>query len=192
MNWQNLEVLVIPNYAANANPSCRFSGPFQAFFDSSLSSKFCDEDLRHPGPVFVRRPREVFQGSAGFGKSNPMVYDVIIVGGGIVGLATAYRLLEARPQLKMLLLEKEAQTRRPPDRQQQRRAPFRPLLQARLGKGPAERRRVATNGRLLPRARHRARTMRQNRRRHRRKTNCRAWKICGSAATPTDCSACEN
>ncbi len=37
-----------------------------------------------------------------------MTYDVIIVGGGIVGLATAHRLQEARPQLKILLLEKEA------------------------------------------------------------------------------------
>jgi L-2-hydroxyglutarate oxidase LhgO len=37
-----------------------------------------------------------------------MKYDAVIVGGGIVGLATAYRLLEARPQLKILLLEKEA------------------------------------------------------------------------------------
>jgi len=37
-----------------------------------------------------------------------MTYDVTIAGGGIVGLATAYRLLEARPQLKVLLLEKEA------------------------------------------------------------------------------------
>jgi L-2-hydroxyglutarate oxidase LhgO len=37
-----------------------------------------------------------------------MRHDVIIVGGGIVGLATAYRLLEAKPQLKILLLEKEA------------------------------------------------------------------------------------
>lgn len=36
-----------------------------------------------------------------------MMYDVTIVGGGIVGLATAYRLLEARPKLKVLLLEKE-------------------------------------------------------------------------------------
>lgn len=36
-----------------------------------------------------------------------MTCDVIVVGGGIVGLATAYRLLEARPQLKLLLLEKE-------------------------------------------------------------------------------------
>ncbi len=37
-----------------------------------------------------------------------MTHDVIIVGGGIVGLATAHRLLEARPHLKILLLEKEA------------------------------------------------------------------------------------
>jgi L-2-hydroxyglutarate oxidase len=37
-----------------------------------------------------------------------MNYDIIVVGGGIVGLATAYRLLEAQPRLKLLLLEKES------------------------------------------------------------------------------------
>jgi len=36
-----------------------------------------------------------------------MTCDVTIVGGGIVGLATAYRLLAARPEFKLLLLEKE-------------------------------------------------------------------------------------
>ena len=36
-----------------------------------------------------------------------MKYDFIIVGGGIVGLATGLRILEARPGLKLLLLEKE-------------------------------------------------------------------------------------
>lgn len=36
-----------------------------------------------------------------------MTYDVTIVGGGIVGLATAYRLQEQKPGLKLLLLEKE-------------------------------------------------------------------------------------
>jgi L-2-hydroxyglutarate oxidase len=36
-----------------------------------------------------------------------MIFDVTIVGGGIVGLATAYRLLEAKPNRKVLLLEKE-------------------------------------------------------------------------------------
>jgi L-2-hydroxyglutarate oxidase len=36
-----------------------------------------------------------------------MTYDVMIVGGGIVGLATAHRLYEQRPNLRLLLLEKE-------------------------------------------------------------------------------------
>jgi (S)-2-hydroxyglutarate dehydrogenase len=35
--------------------------------------------------------------------------DVAIVGGGIVGLATAYRLLEASPELRVAVLEKESQ-----------------------------------------------------------------------------------
>jgi L-2-hydroxyglutarate oxidase LhgO len=34
--------------------------------------------------------------------------DVAIIGGGIVGLATAYRLLEARPDLRITVLEQEA------------------------------------------------------------------------------------
>ena len=33
--------------------------------------------------------------------------DVVVVGGGIVGLATAYRLLERRPGMRLVLLEKE-------------------------------------------------------------------------------------
>jgi L-2-hydroxyglutarate oxidase len=37
-----------------------------------------------------------------------MALDVIIVGGGIVGLATAHRLLESSPSLKIALFEKEA------------------------------------------------------------------------------------
>lgn len=36
-----------------------------------------------------------------------MTHDVIVIGGGIVGLAAAHRLLEARPGLKLQLLEKE-------------------------------------------------------------------------------------
>lgn len=36
-----------------------------------------------------------------------MEYDVIIIGGGIVGLATAFKLKESKPLLKILLLEKE-------------------------------------------------------------------------------------
>ena len=33
--------------------------------------------------------------------------DLVVVGGGVVGLATAYRLLDARPALRIVLLEKE-------------------------------------------------------------------------------------
>jgi len=38
-----------------------------------------------------------------------MIYDVVIVGGGISGLYTAYRLLSSRPTLRVLLLEKSHQ-----------------------------------------------------------------------------------
>lgn len=34
--------------------------------------------------------------------------DVVIVGGGIVGLATAYALLKNKPQLTLIVLEKES------------------------------------------------------------------------------------
>ena len=37
------------------------------------------------------------------------MYDVVIIGGGIVGLATALKIKEQRPQLRLVLLEKEAQ-----------------------------------------------------------------------------------
>jgi len=36
-------------------------------------------------------------------------FDVVVVGGGIVGLATALRLMEARPNLRIAILEKEAE-----------------------------------------------------------------------------------
>jgi L-2-hydroxyglutarate oxidase len=38
----------------------------------------------------------------------PARADIVIVGAGIVGLATAYRLLAARPRLRVVVLEKEA------------------------------------------------------------------------------------
>ena len=36
-----------------------------------------------------------------------MKYDYIIIGGGIVGLATAYNLLKKKSELKICILEKE-------------------------------------------------------------------------------------
>lgn len=38
-----------------------------------------------------------------------MTYDVVLVGGGIVGLATGFKLISARPDLKIAILEKESQ-----------------------------------------------------------------------------------
>ena len=37
------------------------------------------------------------------------MYDVIIVGGGIIGLATGHALLNQNPTLKLALLEKESE-----------------------------------------------------------------------------------
>ena len=36
-----------------------------------------------------------------------MVYDVTIIGGGIVGLATAWKIQEAHPGIKVVVVEKE-------------------------------------------------------------------------------------
>jgi len=37
-----------------------------------------------------------------------MVYDITIVGAGIVGLSTGIKLLELQPDLKLLIIDKEA------------------------------------------------------------------------------------
>lgn len=39
--------------------------------------------------------------------SNPLTFDIIIVGGGIVGLGSAYKLQQKYPSLRILVLEKE-------------------------------------------------------------------------------------
>ena len=39
---------------------------------------------------------------------SSMVYDYCVVGGGIVGLATAMKLLEMQPGARLVVLEKEA------------------------------------------------------------------------------------
>jgi L-2-hydroxyglutarate oxidase len=36
-------------------------------------------------------------------------FDVVVVGGGILGLATAHRLLEVRPGIRLAVVEKEAE-----------------------------------------------------------------------------------
>ena len=42
-----------------------------------------------------------------------MKYDIIIVGGGIIGLATAYQLSEQYPDLKVAVVEKEDKVGQP-------------------------------------------------------------------------------
>jgi L-2-hydroxyglutarate oxidase len=39
---------------------------------------------------------------------SSMIYDYCVVGGGIVGLATAMKLLEMQPGARLVVLEKEA------------------------------------------------------------------------------------
>ena len=63
-----------------------------------------------------------------------MKHDLVVVGGGILGLATAYRLLEARPQLKILLLEKEPALAAHQTGNNSGVLAFRALLQTRLEK----------------------------------------------------------
>ena len=63
--------------------------------------------------------------------------DIVVVGAGIVGLATALRLLQGRPELRVVVLEKEPRRRQPPDGPQQRRHPCRALLRAWLAEGIA-------------------------------------------------------
>jgi L-2-hydroxyglutarate oxidase len=41
--------------------------------------------------------------------TSSSICDVLVIGGGIVGLATALRILQSRPQLRLVLLEKESQ-----------------------------------------------------------------------------------
>ena len=40
---------------------------------------------------------------------NQKIYDITIVGGGIVGAATAFKIQEKHPELSILLIEKEKQ-----------------------------------------------------------------------------------
>ncbi len=113
-----------------------------------------------------------------------------IIGGGIVGLATAYKLSERFPGARITLLEKESGRGTPPDRPQQRRAALRPLLQARFRESPTGRFRHPPDGRLLPGKRHPPRNLRQARGRHRAKSKSSACAPCSSAAPPTDSKDC--
>ncbi len=106
--------------------------------------------------------------------------DAIIVGGGIVGLATAFRLLEARPQTKLLLLEKESRLAA------HQTGNNSGVLHSGLYYKPgSEKAKLSVSGlremvAFCQEPRHRARTMRQNRRRHRRGRIAAARKSLGA------------
>src|ERR1039458_2001467 len=125
-----------------------------------------------------------------------MTYDVTIVGGGIVGLATAHRLLEAQPQLKMLLLEKEAKLAA------HQTGNNSGVLHSGLYYKPgSEKAKCAVQGlqQMLAFCRgHRlARTASRTSNAEKSslplsQANCPGWKICGSVGMQTDCKACAN
>ena len=87
---------------------------------------------------------------------------------------------------------KGIEARRAPDRQQQRRAALRPLLQTRLGKGEVERQRPARNGRVLPRSTASPTNNAAKSSSPLPRKNCRDSKISGNAEMPTACSVCGN
>ena len=70
-------------------------------------------------------------------------YDVTVIGGGIIGAATAMRLAQTYPQSEGRRGREGAGSRRPPDRPQQRRNPLRHLLRAGLAQGEELRHRRA-------------------------------------------------
>ena len=61
----------------------------------------------------------------------------VVIGGGIVGLATAYELTQQHPAADVTVLEKESGWARPPDRPQLGRHPRRRVLQAGQPQGAA-------------------------------------------------------
>ena len=86
---------------------------------------------------------------------------ITIIGGGIIGLATALRLTQKLPRASVTVLEKEAGVGTTPERAQQRRAALRPVLQAGLAEGQARGYRNPPDDRVLPGARHTARGLRK-------------------------------
>ena len=101
--------------------------------------------------------------------------DVLVVGGGIVGLATARAVLRAHPGSLRRRGREGSVGRRAPERPQLRRDPRRRLLPARARTRPGCAPPAASSMvRVLPGARHRPRGVRQGRRRARRGRPARA------------------
>ena len=89
---------------------------------------------------------------------------IVVVGGGIIGLAAAYRTAERFPEARVTVLEKGTGRRPTSERPQQWRSARRSLLQARLAKSAAGGARHPPDDRVLRIAFHRPRNLRKNRR----------------------------
>jgi uncharacterized protein with NAD-binding domain and iron-sulfur cluster len=76
-----------------------------------------------------------------------LIVKIIVIGGGIVGLATAYRLGERMPGAEITLLEKESEVGR---HQTGHNSALRPVLQARVGEGAVGRAGHPPDGGILP------------------------------------------
>ncbi len=63
---------------------------------------------QRPGPGYIGQVARAIA-FVGDYNTSAMTYDIAIIGGGIVGLATARALLEKAPALKLVLCEKEAE-----------------------------------------------------------------------------------
>ena len=112
-------------------------------------------------------------------------FDVAVVGGGIVGLATASALAAGRPGAPARDPGEGGAARLPPDRPQQRRHPLGDLLPPRLAQGAALRRGRPTHEGVLRGARDPRRSDRQGDRRHVASPSCRGSRRSTSAAPPT-------
>ena len=105
-----------------------------------------------------------------------MSKDVLVVGGGIVGLATAWRLLRAQPGLRLKLLEKE------PGLGRHQTGNNSGVLHAGLYYRPGSAKaRQAANSPLNNAARSSSPPLLRS---------CRAWRRSGNAASRMDCRAC--
>ncbi len=84
------------------------SGPYNQFFTAILpriTVQTTVQDSYPTCPSWPKRPA----GVTGMAEVPMQNFDVVIIGGGVVGLATAYNLSERFPGQKIAIVEKEAQ-----------------------------------------------------------------------------------
>ena len=128
-----------------------------------------------------------------------MIYDYCVIGGGIVGLATAMELLESRPGASLVLLEKESELG------VHQTGHNSGVIHAGIYYAPGSlkaelcRRGAHATKEFAAQHEHRGQTDRQAARRNRRRPRSRAWTRCSSgrrtttwkwsASTPASCAA---